>query len=247
MGSRRTDGWLIKSNPVLAGYVTTPVHSGSRSMRTGIAAGGANTTSYSPIEQAVTFPTGLASATLSFWRYNVNGDVGATAAAGGQPDLAALPRTEAERADNIQVADYFYALAILPDGSIDYLFTETANAATWRSKSITLNVSRYAGKSIRFQFGTYNNGSGGISRTFVDDASLAFCWPGSVAPTPTPTPTVTPTPTPTPGTLLPRIYVPLMLYKYVQATPALLVRFPTMHWSAKKLAAAERALRLPKG
>ena len=155
---------------MLAGYVTTPVHSGSRSMRTGIAAGGANTTSYSPIEQPVTFPTGLASATLSFWRYNVNGDVSAAAAASGQPDLATLPRTEAERADNIQAADYFYALAILPDGTIDYLFTETANAPSWRSKSLTLNVSRYAGKPIRFQFGTYNNGSGGISRTFVDDA-----------------------------------------------------------------------------
>ena len=64
-GGFETDaGWLIKSNPVLAGYGTTPVHSGSRSMRTGIAAGGANTPSYSPIEQAVTFPSGLASATL---------------------------------------------------------------------------------------------------------------------------------------------------------------------------------------
>ena len=73
-GFETADGWLIKSNPVLAGYVTTPVHSGSRSMRTGIAAGATNVLSYSPIEQAVTFPTGLASATLSFWRYNVNGD-----------------------------------------------------------------------------------------------------------------------------------------------------------------------------
>ena len=146
-GGFETDtGWLIKSNPVLAGYVTTPVHSGSRSMRTGIAAGGANTTSYSPIEQAVTFPSGLASATLSFWRYNVNGDLSAAAAAGGQPDPAALPRTEAERADNIQATDYFYALAILPDGSIDYLFSETANTSSWQSKSLTLNVSRYAGQ-----------------------------------------------------------------------------------------------------
>ncbi|QLQ06614.1 MAG: hypothetical protein HZY76_11580 [Anaerolineae bacterium] len=80
-GFEANTGWLIKSNPVLAGYVTTPVHRGSRSMRTGIAAGGANKLSYSPIEQAVTFPAGLASATLSFWRYNVNGD-----AAGWQPN-----------------------------------------------------------------------------------------------------------------------------------------------------------------
>lgn len=42
---------------------------------------------------------------------------------------------------------------------------------------MTLDVARYAGRSIRFQFGTYNNGTGGISRTFVDDAGLSFCPP----------------------------------------------------------------------
>ncbi len=201
-GGFETDaGWLIKSNPVLAAYVTSPVHSGSRSMRTGIPAGGANTYSYSPIEQAVTFPAGLVSAALSFWRYSVNGDVGTAVAAGWQPDVAALPRTEAEQAESQAAADYFYAIAILPDGTIDYLFTESSNAAAWQAKTVTLNVSRYAGKSIRFQFGTYNNGESGISRTFVDDASLTLC---PTAPTVTPTATRTPTPiatltlTPTP-------------------------------------------------
>ncbi len=196
-GFETNDGWEIRSNPVLAGYVTTPVHGGARSMRTGIPAGGANVLSYSPIEQAVVFPAGLAAATLSFWRYNVNGDVGAVAA-GWQPDMATLPRTEAEQPDNLQAADYFYVLAILPDGTIDYLFTETVNAPSWRSRAIALNVSRYAGKTIRFQFGTYNNGTGGISRTFVDDVSLVCCWPAPSSPTVTPTPTSTLTPTHTP-------------------------------------------------
>ncbi len=31
-------------------------------------------TSYSPIEQAATFPATLASARLRFWRYNIYGD-----------------------------------------------------------------------------------------------------------------------------------------------------------------------------
>ncbi len=189
-GFETSAGWIIRSNPVLAAYVTTPVHGGSRSMRTGIAQGGANLESYSPIEQAVTIPAGLTSATLTFWRYNVNGEAGTAAAMGWQPDPAKLPRTEADRAESIQAADYFYAIAILPDGAIDYLFAETVNAPSWRTKSITLNVGRYAGKSIRFQFGTYNNGIGGISRTFVDDVSLTFCSPAA-----TPTRTVTPTAT----------------------------------------------------
>ena len=38
-------------------------------------------------------------------------------------------------------------------------------------------MSRFHGQTIRFQFGTYNNGTGGISRTFVDDTALQICPP----------------------------------------------------------------------
>ncbi|MBC8450318.1 MAG: hypothetical protein H8D78_21500, partial [Chloroflexi bacterium] len=78
-GGFETDaGWVIRSNPVLAAYVTTPVHGGTRSMRTGIAAGAANVESYSPVDQSISIPPlpfpGMAStAQLSFWRYNVYG------------------------------------------------------------------------------------------------------------------------------------------------------------------------------
>ena len=145
-------------------------------MRTGIASGGANVTSYSPIEQAVTFPAALTSAKLSFWRYNVYGDAVAAASAVAAPDVSTLPRTEAELAAAAPLAaDFFYVIAILPDGSIDWLLTESVNAPTWRQS--TVDVSRYRGQTIRFQFGTYNNGTGGISRTFVDDAALQICPP----------------------------------------------------------------------
>ena len=144
-------------------------------MQTGIAAGGANVTSYSPIEQAVTFPAALTSAKLSFWRYNVYGG-GAAASADKAPDPSTLPRTEAELAAAAPLAaDFFYVIAILPDGSIDWLLTESVNAPSWRQS--TVDVSRFRGQTIRFQFGTYNNGTGGISRTFVDDAALQICPP----------------------------------------------------------------------
>ena len=168
--------WIIRSNPVLAGYVTTPAHSGARSMRTGIAAGGVNVTSYSPIEQAVTFPAAMTSAKLSFWRYSVYGDIGAAASSVASLDVSTLPRTEAELAAASPLAtDFFYVIAIRSDGSIDWLLTESLNAPAWRQA--TVDVSRYRGQTIRFQFGTYNNGTGGISRTFVDDASLMICPP----------------------------------------------------------------------
>ncbi len=57
-GFEKAEGWIIRSNPVLAAYVTDlPVHGGRQSMRTGIPAGAAQRClSYSPIEQAVAFP-----------------------------------------------------------------------------------------------------------------------------------------------------------------------------------------------
>ena len=42
---------------------------------------------------------------------------------------------------------------------------------------MTVDVSRYRGQTIRFQLGTYNNGGGGISRTFLDDVALRICPP----------------------------------------------------------------------
>lgn len=180
-GFETAEGWIIRANPVLAAYVTAPVHGGRQSMRTGIPAGGANVLSYSPVEQAVTFPAApLAAARLSFWRYAVNGDAGA---AGRRLDAAALPRTEAALAEGVLAGDFFYLIAIHADGAIDWLYTEGANAPTWRQVSVDVN--RYRGQTIRFQLGTYNNGSSGISRTFVDDVALALCPPAGALVLPT--------------------------------------------------------------
>jgi TolB protein len=175
-GFEANSSWIIRSNPVLAAYVSTPVHRGARSMRTGIATGATNVASYSPIEQAVTFPAALASAKLSFWRYTVYGDAVVASTANNALDPDTLPRTEAELAAAAPLgADFFYVIGILPDGSIDWLLTESVNAPTWRQSIV--DVSRFRGQTIRFQFGTYNNGTGGISRTFVDDAALQICPP----------------------------------------------------------------------
>ncbi len=199
-GFETNAGWIIKSNPVLAAYVTSPVHSGSRSMRTGIAAGGANVESYSPIEQAPPMPTGMTS-TLRFWRYNVWGDGTSQSAAAPPLDVSKLPQTLDELYSTPLATDYFYVIAIRPDNSIVWLMTERTNSPSWRQA--TLDLTSLSGSSIRLQFGTYNNGTGGISRTFVDDVSLSHC-----PPTPTPTYTASPTltatttrsatPTPTP-------------------------------------------------
>lgn len=195
-GFEASDGWSIRPNPVPAAYVTTPVHTGTRSMRTGIAAGGANLLSYSPIEQSLTFPPmpspGISSTIrLSFWRYNIYGEGAVTGVRSAIPDLTALPTTEAELLARPLAADLFYVIAIRDDGTIDWLLTEAVHNPAWRQASI--DISRYAGQHIRLQFGTYNDGANGISRTFVDDVSVQEC------PRQTPTPTATQTPTVTPA------------------------------------------------
>jgi YVTN family beta-propeller protein len=186
-------GWVIRANPVLAAYVTAPVHSGSRAMRSGIRAGGANVESYSPFDQAVTIPAGYY-ATLTFWRTNVWGDGAAGITTAAPPNPATLPATLEELGHAPLGTDFFYVIAIRPDNSLVWLLTERVNAS-WRQA--TINLSPLAGQSLRVQFGTYNNGTGGISRTVVDDASLVVCLP-PITPTRTPTPTATPTATPIP-------------------------------------------------
>lgn len=192
-GFETNAGWVIKSNPVLAAYVTSPVHGGSRSMRTGIPAGGANVASYSPVEQAIGVP-GYWSGTLRFWHYNVWGDGGAGVQA-PPPDPAELPRNVAELALGVPriplATDFFYVIGIWPNGDITWLWTERSNGQAWRQA--VLDLTPFAGAPVRLQFGTYNNGTGGISRTFIDDASLANC---PLPPTMTPTPTNTYTPRP---------------------------------------------------
>lgn len=183
-GGFETDaGWIIRTNPVLSGYVNTPVHGGSRSMRTGIAQGGTNLESYSPVEQALQIPAlpgpGSASTVrLSFWRYNVWGDGAATTVLGALPAPDEMPRTLAALQATTFATDFFYVIAVKDNGAIDWLLPlERVNNPTWRQ--ITVDLSAYAGQHIRLQFGTYNNGSGGISRTYVDDVSLQVCPPPS--------------------------------------------------------------------
>ena len=172
-GFEATSDWVIKSNPALAAYVTTPVHSGSRAMRTGIASG-ANVASYSPIEQAVTLPAGLQSAQLRFWRYRVY-EKGAAVNAAALPPLDMLPQTEAELPGMTAATDFFYVLAIHDDGSLVWLLVERVNDPAWREAVIDLRS--LIGQHIRLQFGTYNSGTGGISATYLDDVSLTLCPP----------------------------------------------------------------------
>jgi photosystem II stability/assembly factor-like uncharacterized protein len=166
------DAWLIKDNPVLAGYVSAPVHGGARAMRTGIAPGGANLRSYSPVEQTVAIPAGVSAARLRFWRYRLWGD---GAAASAPPALPDLPTSEAELPHAALDTDFFYVLAIRANGALVWLLIERLDDPTWRETDLDLRS--LAGQTVRLQFGTYNTGAGGRSATYIDDARLTLCPP----------------------------------------------------------------------
>lgn len=194
-------GWEIRPNPVPAEYATYPVHTGLQSMRTGIRYGAPNVVSYSPIQQVVAFPAPqdlvpATYATLSFWHFNIYLDPPPAASqAAGLIQEQGLPHTLQQMDTMTLHCDFFYAIAIYEDDTIDWLLVEQFQAPYWRQT--TVDISRYAGHVMRFQFGTYNDGEGGGSRTYVDDASIAICPTGAPTPTPTLTPSVTPTETET--------------------------------------------------
>jgi hypothetical protein len=89
--------------------------------------------------------------------------------------LETLPDTEADLYTWSAPSDFFYGIVIRSNGGIDWLLTERTNEPGWREAVIDL--SQYAGQTIRLQFGTYNNGTGGISYTHIDDVSLQICPP----------------------------------------------------------------------
>ena len=65
----------------------------------------------------------------------------------------------------------------------------------WQEK--TFDLTAYRNRTLVLYFNVYNNGSGGLTWNYLDEAALLACAP-TPTPTVTPTATLTPTATPTP-------------------------------------------------
>ncbi len=185
-GFEDNTAWVMPVTEYSAGYTTAEHHSGSRSMRTGIANLVDNRASDSTAEQKVTIPAGTTISTLTFWIKSFSGTTG----------VQALPPEPLEGAslDSIQTAgDVQYVLVL--DSNLHIIKTlvwQLSNSRTWTQYQFSLAA--YAGSTIWIHFGTTNDGVGGIASMFVDDVSLENSAGGN---TPTPLPTFTPTPSPT--------------------------------------------------
>ncbi len=165
-GFEANNGWSIPLTEWSAAYSTARWHSGLRSMRTGILDPDNNRYSYSDAYQLVTIPSGADSATLRLWIYPGSDE----ALTGLLPEtrIGTMFGTSA-LANDVQ-----YLLVLDRYGNwIDTLFWDLRDTRTW--EFYDFNLRPYAGRTIRLQFGTYNDGWDGISFMYVDDFSLEIC------------------------------------------------------------------------
>lgn len=190
-GFETSESWTIPLTAYSAGYATEKAHAGSRSMRTGIINVLDNRYSYSDAAQYVSIPASAASATLSLWVYAISSE---------NTTLALPPITQGKAFGEEALASDVQYVLILDQNNIwiDTLIWQRSNAQQW--VQYTFDLKKYAGRTIRLQFGTFNDGVSGITAMYVDDVTLDVCIYAAPTATPTvsPTPTFTPTPTYTP-------------------------------------------------
>jgi len=134
-----------------ANYSSDEVHSGGRSMRTGIVDAAKNIYSYSSAWQEVSIPSTATSANFTFWAFpqTING-----------------------------IDGYDVQLALVLDTNkkeVERPVNQRSDSRTW--KSYQFDFKKYAGRTIWVYFGTYNNGWGGTMAMFVDEVSLRICKP----------------------------------------------------------------------
>ena len=187
------NGWVIPPTEYSARYTTELVHSGLRSMRTGIVDSGDNRWSYSDAYQLVEIPSKATEVTFRMWEYPRSTPNNLLEPLPEPPIGKQLSALSAETLSG----DVQYVLILDQYGTI-------IEAPLWRRSDTRewvyheFNLKKYAGDTIRIQFGTYNTGSGGVTAMYVDDVALEPCAGTPPTPTPTPTPGPSPTPSPTP-------------------------------------------------
>ncbi len=152
--SFETDGsWGIPVTVFSAGYSTDAAHTGVRSMRNGVPYYVMDRYSYSDAYQLASMPLTVNTATVGMWLYPISGETTSVGTPG---------------------RDVQYVLVLDSSGNwIDTLMWQRKNYQAWTY--YTFDVSKWIGTTIRLQFGVYNNGYGGATSMYVDDASLQLC------------------------------------------------------------------------
>lgn len=167
-------GWEIPVTEYTASYTTSNYYTGDRSMRTGIVKTSHNKLSYSTFHQKVSIPED-STATLTAYLYRMSEEPDATNIApppnwyGADLGDGSLPEGFPLPSGDVQ-----YVLILNEDQEwIESLIWQRKDAHEWTKK--VFDLSKYGGQTIWIHFGTYNDGSDGVTSLHVDDVSLVIC------------------------------------------------------------------------
>jgi hypothetical protein len=167
-GFEDTAAWERPVTEYRAEYSTAQAHGGTRSMRVGIVDPADNVYSYSSARQFVTIPDDGSSATLRFWLYPLSGDAGTL---DPPPDPLPVAVDMGPLSTDAQ-----YVLILDENGDwIDTLLWQLSDDGEWTYHEY--DMSPWAGQTIKLHFGVYNDGAGGVTGMYVDDALLQICPP----------------------------------------------------------------------
>jgi hypothetical protein len=163
-----SNGWIILDTAYPASYSYAQYHSAFRSMRTGIVNPSDNIYSYSDFRQVVTLPSNMKHVTLNMWVYFSSSGV-----TGLSKPESIVPT--GKPFDQTVLSDDLQYLLILDQNQnwIGTMIWQRSNSQVWTSMSFDL--SGYTGTTIMLQWGTFNNGTGGITSMYVDDVTLQVC------------------------------------------------------------------------
>lgn len=173
------DAWELPITEKTAAYTTAAAHTGTRALRTGIFGTEVNKYSYSSGRQTISIPAATTSATLRVWLYPVSEEAAV---------LAKSSEVSKEVAENAaSSSDAQYVLVLDANNNVlQTLLYMRSNGAQW--SFYEFNLTKYAGKTIRIQVGTFNDGYGGRTGMYVDDVVLELCDSGTPPPPPPATP-----------------------------------------------------------
>jgi PKD repeat protein len=174
-GGFETDAaWEFLLTAYPAAYTTAITHTGSRAARTGIVTPAHNIESWSVVQQVVTIPAGVVSATLRFWVYPISGESPYTPTVAARP-LLGMTQDAVDAAMQLPEDMQYVIVLNEADQWIRYLLWRRGNEQRWIMYERDMSI--HAGQTIKIQFGSVNDGFGGLTAMYVDDVSLELCEP----------------------------------------------------------------------
>jgi hypothetical protein len=161
------DGWHVPATEYPARHVSTSAFGGDYAMQLGIVDPRGNVRSYSDVQQTVTIPGGARRATLRFWLYAMSAEPRPV------PTPMPRPRLHSSRGGYPPHDSQYVLVLDERDRWIDTILWHCADDRVWVPYAFDLGP--YAGRTLRLQFGVYNDGLGGVTAVYLDEVSVTVC------------------------------------------------------------------------